>query len=209
LTTGRPARADSRPPAGVKVVPATTVIEIAEPFPDYVFLESHITVEPGPRFPRDTVRPVDLPRTFSPPEEFDLAPGRPARFPPRPNVQQHVYAVPRTALDQFPDRGTLLDALDAGTVPGVGSHLCQATEQIPAAQPSASVEVRYRVERTPDGRVEFTRLGTTRSRDGDSATFRWAVAGVVAAVALAGLGLWWAGRGRMKSLTPGGRPPAP
>jgi hypothetical protein len=195
LATGRPARADSRPPVGVKTVPATTVIEVAEPFPDYVFLESHITVEPGPRFPGDTVRPVDPPRTFSPLAEIDLAPGRPAVFPPRHNIQQHVYAVPRAAVDQFPDRGKLLDALHAGTVPGAGWHLCQASEQLPTADRGASVEVRYRVERTRDGRVEFTRIGTTPSDDdGSETTVRYAVAGIAATVALAGLGLWLAHR---------------
>jgi len=201
LATGRLALADSRPPAGVKVVPATTVIEIAEPFADYVFLESHISVEPGPRFPRDTIHPVAPPRTFSPLAEFDLAPGRPARLPPRANVQQHVYAVPRTALEQFPDPGKLLDALHAGTVPGAGWHLCQTTEQIPAAEPGASVEVCYRVERTGDGRVQFTRVGTTRSRDGEEIV-RYAVVGIAAALALAGLGLWWAGRGKVKPAGP-------
>jgi hypothetical protein len=195
LATGRPARADSRPPVGVKVVPATTMIELAEPFPDYVFLESHITVEPGPRFPRDTVHPVHPPRTFSPLAEFDLAPGWPARFSPHPDLQQHVYAVPRAALEQFPDRAKLLDALHAEKVPGAGWHLCGSTEQIPAAQPSASVEVRYRVERTGDGRVQFTRVVTTRSEDGEE-TFRWAVAAAAAAVALGGFGLWLAHRRR-------------
>jgi hypothetical protein len=189
------ARADSRPPAGVKVVPATTVIEIDEPFSDYVFLESHITVEPGPRFPGDTVHPVHLPRTFSPLAEFELAPGWPARFSPHPNLQQHVYAVPRAALEQFPDRAKLIDALHAESVTGAGWHLCQPTEQIPAAEPGASVEVRYRVERTGDGRVQFTRVRTTRSRDGEEIV-RYAVAGVAVAAALAGLGLWLALRRR-------------
>jgi hypothetical protein len=196
LAMGHPAWADSRPPVGVKSVPATTVIEIAEPFPDYVFLESHIIVEPGPRFPRDTVHPVHPPRTFSPLAELDLAPGWPARSSPQPNLQQHVYAVPRAALEQFPDRGELSNALHAGKVPGAGWHLCQPTEQIPAAQPSASVEVRYRVERTADGRVEFTRIGTTRSRDGEEIV-RYAVAGIAVAAALAGLGLWLAHRRRL------------
>jgi hypothetical protein len=173
------------------------VIEIAEPFPDYVFLESHITVEPGPRFPRDTVHPVNPPHSFSPLAEFDLAPGRPARFPPQPNVPQHVYAVPRAALERFPDRAKLLDALHARTVPGAGWHVCQATEQLPAAGPGASTEVRYRVERTAEGRVEFTRVGTTRSSDGEEFV-RYVVGGTAAAVALAGLGLWWAGRRNRK-----------
>ena len=217
-----PASADSTPPPGIKPIPVITVIEVAEPFPDYVFLECHVAVstltEQEYRW-NTTLRKAEAekPRPFSTLAEIDLAPGKPARFPGGRGTQYEVYAVPRAALDRFPDRGELFAALRKHAVPGTGWHLCKATEGVRFGDPRSDVVLRYRVDRTPTGDgVVFTPLGEDRSGayDLDAETraresmFRWAVAGVAAAVAVAGFGLWVARRPRPNT-TGLSQPPAP
>jgi hypothetical protein len=217
-----PVSADSTPPPGIKPIPVITVIEAAEPFPDCVFLECHVTTstlsEQEYRW-NTTLRKAeaDKPRPFSPLAEIDLAPGRPARFQGGRGTQYEVYAVPRAALGRFPDREELFAALRTQAVPGTGWHLCQASEGVRFGDPRSDVVLRYRVDRTPAGDgVVFTPLGEDRSGayDQDAETrarvskFRWAVAGVAAAVALAGFGLWFARRPRPNTARPT-QPPAP
>src|SRR5215204_2345553 len=95
-----PVSADSSPPPGIKPVPVITVIEVAEPFPDYVFFECHVSTPDE----RDygwytTLRKAEAnnPRPFSPLSEIDLAPGKPVRFSAGRGTQREVYAVPRGA----------------------------------------------------------------------------------------------------------------
>ena len=199
--------ADSTPPPGIKPIPVITVIEVAEPFPDYVFLECHVSVsvltEREYRW-NTTLRTAEAnnPRPFSPLAEINLAPGKPARFAGGRGTQYEVYAVPRAALDRYPDRGDLFAALRDHTVPGAAWHLCKATEGVRFGDTRSDVVLRYRVDRTSaDGRVVFTPLGEDRSGaydvDAVSSMVRWAVAGVAAAVAVVGLGLWWSRRVRV------------
>jgi hypothetical protein len=143
--------------------------------------------------------------------EIRLAPGRPIRLKSTRDFRHTVYAVPRAALDRMPDRAELLAALMAGRVPGVEPYVCQPTVEVPDAEPRPEVDVRVRVTRLPAGRgVAFVRveepgltLTTVPSRALGETPVRWELVGITAAVALAGLGLWWVGRGKSKPTGPG------
>jgi hypothetical protein len=193
--SGPSIRADVPPNPGVKSVPVETVIEVNDPFPDYVFFESHIEIDPA-LFGRRTTGPPPIdPRRpkpkFTAPVEIELSPEQPIRFAARLDIQQQYYAIPRAALDQFPDREQLIAAVHQGSVAAAAWSICQRTAEIPVQDPHTFVVERYRLERTANG-VAFTPLKPSWfDRHSNSGRYLWIFAGVLAAAGVVGIGFWW------------------
>jgi hypothetical protein len=217
LATRNPATADVGPPAGMKYVPVKTVIEAAERFDDYVVFQKHTWTHFGtpPGAPEQGERPGW--RTDTAFDAVTLAPDQPASFLGGRRESSTVYAIPSAAHNKFRANEETVAAVDRGELPGAVRLPLGGLEELPAADPQTEVVVRYRAERSAGGGLIFRRAddipnspvaGNTSDSvpppDGTSTT-RWMIAGVIAAVAIAGLGLWWARRGRMNPSSP---PPA-
>jgi hypothetical protein len=188
-----PGRADSAPRSGVKHVPVTLRLELAEPFADYIFLESHIQWPHEPDHHRGTPFPWsrdthDNP-TFTALAEIGLTVERPREFVLGPDIQQHVYAVPRAEYEKNSSPNDLFDALNADKVKGAAQKLLSSTEEVGEQDPRSRVVIRYRIERSKDG-VIFTKIGQE-----DAGGFRmqgaslYVLVGSLLALSLVGFGI--------------------
>ena len=133
-----PVSADSSPPPGIKPIPVITVIEVAEPFPDYVFFECHVSTPDERDYGwNTTLRKAEAnhPRPFSPLSEIDLAPGKPVRFSAGRGTQYEVYAVPRGPWAAFRTGESCSPPLQARR-PGDGLAPLQSDRGSPVRRPA-------------------------------------------------------------------------
>jgi hypothetical protein len=207
LAAGGPAVADIAPPVWLHHATVTTVLEVAEPFPDYAVFRVSTYRTSAPGFDRSKNVGNVISSGYSA-DEVAVAPDRPARITGDNSQRYSLYAVPRSAAGPGRDPRDLIEAVGQGRVPGSAHLSLDHLEPWDASADQSDLVLHYRLDRTPDG-VAFTRLTFDGSSTFDGAPnsdrVRWVAAGIAAAVALAGLGLWWAGRGKMK---PSGPPPA-
>lgn len=149
--------------------------------------------------------------------EVPLSSSRTARISGERQNRFSLYAVPRAALAQYPDRGKLIGAIGRKEVGGSAeldlNSLVEKDGKIDLGAGGQNVDlvVRYRLEPSPSGDgVVFTRVNGQAatedpggSRPADSggpgeARVRWIVAGVAAALAASVFGFWLAGRLRRR-----------
>ena len=232
LAAAAGAAADTAPPAWTRHITVVLEVEAAEPFPDYLFFwpsyTSHVepfsdsrSTIPGSRRTFEivggrTVTGVHKSRVSV--VEFEPAPGRPVRIPSGLYGGPHLYAVPRAEADRYPTREALAQAVVEDKVSAVAQEYPGASgDKSPVDRPT-TITVRYRVERSPTGNgLVFVRLngrGDMSETSGglggltEESLIRWAVAGVAAAVGVAGFGLWL-DRRRRPNTAGLSRPPVP
>ena len=203
---GQAARADVAPPAGTKLVPVTGVVEASEPFDDYrFFLADNRTYHGRPRAGIKDTDQSDRWRSDRIVTETVLGPGSPVRGSGARREYTVLYAIPRSVL--APDRPVedVISDVDRGKVSGAFAATIGGVDTLPEADPRGTVVRRYELRRAAAGgglelaRLDGDDLGADavdpRVRDEESMV-RWAVAGVAAAVAMCGFGLWFLGRRR-------------
>jgi hypothetical protein len=166
------ALADVGPPAGKKSVPVTTVIEVADDFPDYAFFEVSYSSTPGP--------PPHGGTSVSPTLHF-VVPGTTLKATGDRRSGGSLYAVPRAVAEanphwrgfrrdfetQVPPKHLAISSSDGawvrlaqsvkkGEVPGGLSIRFGGSEDLPTGDPRAEITETYRLARTPTG-VAFIR----------------------------------------------------
>ena len=185
------ARADVAPPPGQTRVPVDHIIEADRAYPDYVF----VVVIGG-----------DAEWSF----KVELSRDKPLRIEGKNRGGRArlcwLAAVPAETAREFKSDKDLVRAVVERKVKGVltakGADLDSFTV-VPEKNAPKVVEERHRIERitTDDGIVlSSARVGSADDPDrhgyAEESAVRWAVAGLVAAVAACGLGLWLIGRCR-------------
>lgn len=203
-----PAVADISPPVWANHSSVTTLLEVAEPFPEYaVFrVSTYRTVPPGVDYRKSSGTVITWHYTA---EEVAVDPAQPARITGDHSRRYSLYAVPRSAVEPGRQPKDLIEAVAQGKVPGAARLTLDDLEPWDAPRNQAELVVRYRLERTPDG-VTFTRMTahgtTTFDENSTGRRVRPLLAGVLAALALVALGVWWVRRGKRKPAGPSETP---
>jgi hypothetical protein len=201
LATIGPVAADIMPPIWAHHSSVTTVLELAEPLPDYVFYRVRFFRSSGP--PSGAVGTVI--RTSSSAEPVSLNPDHPTRVTGDRSNQYSLYAIPRSIVAAHPSPEEAVGAVNRGQVPEAAQLSLGHLEGFDAPTDQSELVLHYRVERKPGGGVAFVPVNDhlwALSADPRS-RFRRASAGTVGAIGIAGLGLWWARRRWKKSSRPG------
>jgi hypothetical protein len=206
-----PLAADVGPPPGKKLVPVTTVVEVTEELPDFVFFTLSSTTHYAPPRPpdkddKDGKSDEGGWRTDTSVSVVTIAPGRPAKNTGARRSGSTLYAVPKAVADKSGDFAKLAQDIHANKVPGAAHVIFGTTHELPVSDSRTELTVRYRAERTPEGGIAFTPLDDTPGRlagtaegmaDDDGAfPLSWVVAGSAAALALVLAGLWLVSRAR-------------
>jgi hypothetical protein len=204
LAAGGRAVADVMPPIWAHHSSVTTVLELAEPLPDYVFYRV--------RFFRSYGRPGGgvgtVIRTNSSAEPVSLDPDHPTRVTGDRSNQYSLYAIPGSIVAAHPSPEAAVDAVNRGQVPEAAELSLGHLEGFDAPTDQSELVLHYRVERKPGGGMAFVPVkdGPWALAADPRGRFRWATAGTVGAIGVAGIGLWWVRRRRNGSSEPG-RPP--
>ena len=183
-------RADVAPPPGQVRVPLDHVIQTDKSYPEYVF----VVVVGG-----------EADWSY----KAELSKDKPLRIAGKDRHGRArlcwLAAVPADAAKEFKTDKELLAAVAGNKVKGLltskGASFDSFTV-VPEKNASKVVEETYRVERiTPEeGIVLAAKVGRSDDPDphgyGEESMVRWVVAGVAAALAVCGLGMWLFGRRR-------------
>ena len=191
LMSAAVARADLAPPLGQVRVPLDNVIRTDKSYPEYVFV---VVIGGDPAWSYKATLDKDTPLRIA-------GKGRDGRA-----RLCSLAAVPAEAARQFKTDKELVAAVAGMKVKGVltdrGASL-DSFAVVPKKNAPESIEETYRVERiTPEEGIVLAAAKVGRADDPDphgsaeESMVRWAVAGVAAAVAVCGLGLWLFGRRR-------------
>lgn len=169
-----PARADVGPPAGKKLVPVTTIVEVSDAITDYAFFEIAYSSTPGPPPHGGSSRTVTL---------HYFVPGTTIRATGARHRGGRLYAVPLSVAEQFatwidfataaarrvpPQHVTLATSDDrwfvvaqsvhSGEAPGGVSIPFGTTQELPTSDPRDTITVNYRLSRGSAG-IAFVREG--------------------------------------------------
>jgi hypothetical protein len=209
------ALADAGPPAGKKSVPVTTVVGVAEDFPDYAFFEVSYSSRPGPPHGGTSVSTT----------LHFVVPGTTLQATGDRRSGGTLYAVPRAVVESAAQWKDFLAAFEKqpapkhlaittsdatwvqlaqavrkGEIPGAASIRFGGSDDLPADDPRTEVTERYRVARTAEGvafvredRAEPAEQGGPRRLE-KVALWRWVAAGIATAVALGLAGVLIASR---------------
>ena len=195
------ARADVAPPAGKKRVPVTTVVEVTEAFPDYVFVEAGSSTYYGSPPPTKDGSPSEPPgwRTDSWANRVHLAPGQPASRTGGFRDGATLYAIPKAAADAEGDANKLTRAVRENAIPGAAWVSFGSTRELPVADPRNAVTIQYRVARTPAGITFVDADAPTGDGPNDepavevagrAVPWRWVAAGGASSLAVVLAGVW-------------------
>jgi hypothetical protein len=199
-----PAAADLSPPVWTNHSSVTTILEVSEPFPDYVIWRVTTYRTRGLGIDR-TKNPSTLASLTYSAEEVSVEPGQSARITGDIARPYSIYAVPRSATDPGREPSEMIMTVNQGKVPGTARLSLDALESWDAPRDQSEFVVRYRLERTPDG-IVFTRMTAdgTSTFEGNSIgqRYRWMLAGAFAAVGAIAAGLWWARRAKKNTAAP-------
>lgn len=176
------AQADIGPPAGKKSVPVTTVVEVADDFPDYAFFEVSYSSRPGP----PPVGGTSVSATL-----HFFVPGTTVKATGDRRSGGSLYAVPRAVAEQNPHwKGFLKDfekqtppkqlsisasdeawvqlarSVKKGEVRGALSIRFGGSEDVPTGDPRTEITETYRLARTPAGIAFVSPNGAEAGSDG-------------------------------------------
>jgi hypothetical protein len=198
-----PLAADVGPPPGKKRVPVTTIVEVTEELPDFVFftvsISTYYGAPPGPPGKDDKSDKRDKGgwQTDTSVSLVTIAPGRPAKDTGAHRSGSSLYAVPKAVADKNGDYAKLAQEIRANKVPGAAYIGFGTTQELPVSDSRTAITVRYRAERTPSGGITFTPLddspgGTTESPPARTVRppSHWWIAGLAASAAAVLTGLW-------------------
>jgi hypothetical protein len=185
------ARADVAPPPGQVRVPVDHVIETDKAYPDYVF----VVVIGG-----------DAEWSY----KAELSKDRPLRIEGKNRGGRarlcSLAAVPADTAKAYKTDKELIAAVIAQKAKGmftVKDTVLDSLAVVPEKNAPKVIEEKHRVERiTPEEGIVLSSPKVGRADDPDphgyaeESAVRWALAGVVAALAVCGLGLWLIGRRR-------------
>jgi hypothetical protein len=208
-----PLAADVGPPPGKKLVPVTTIVEVTEELPDFVFFtvstSTYYGAPPGPPGKDDKGDKRDKGgwQTDTSVSVVTIAPGRPAKDTGARRSGSSLYAVPKAVADRNGDFAKLAQEIRANKVPGAARIGFGTTQELPVSDSRTALTVHYYAARTPEGGIAFTPLDGPGERrrladggmvDDDDGTFPlgWVVAGGAGALALILAGLWLISRSR-------------
>jgi len=155
------------PPAGSKYIPVTTVIEAQEVFPEYVLVSISwkwwsFPPQPTP-VSAQTVGKFRIPRAApimkleSTIKLVTIEPGKPLEHKGSTRVERALYAVPKTAFEEYRDLNALAEALQSNQIPDARIHPFRPFREQHTSDPRSEIVMRYRYQRAPDGSVEFLR----------------------------------------------------